>query len=701
MDNDIINIFELLRNGKISFNEIKKKCKLDKEQLQNVLYDLELKGIIYKDENDMYQNFPNDLIIGNIGLSKSGSYGLFVDSHRYSIKKENLDTALNNDIVVAKKESNGNYKVVKILQRNTKEIVCEVSEEKGIKKIKPCFVFQDFDINLSKDDLKKRTDGERIRVELSLDKFNGKYSGKYLGTIGYKNDPDIDLNSIAVANGFYPKFEQETLDAANKIPTEVRLEDLKGRLDLRNHNIFTIDGAHTKDMDDAVSIKKLENGNYELGVHIAHVSHYIKFDSPIYKEALKRGNSLYMNDTVIPMLPQIISNGICSLNENVDRLTRSVIMEIDNKGNIIDYRIVKSVINSKKKMNYDDVNKILEKNEVPEGYESFSSDLKLMNELSKVLSEKKKKDGYINFASDETEFVYDENGKVESITLRSQHSAEKMVENFMIVTNCTVAEDHYWKKLPFIYRNHGTPDEERLFNTIRLIKGIGYRIEKISNIENPKVIQRILEKLSEKEEFSIISFLFLKAMQIAYYSSVNKGHYGVGAFVYTHFTSPIRRITDLTIHILMDLYSADKDNYEKACDEIDRIDKTLNIICSIASTQERRADTAEYQGYKLQSISFVKDQIGDDFEAFITDIGPHYIKIRTTTNIDGIINLNMLNIKHSYKPENKAIFLNDYGYKYLIGNKINVTLKETSVSDLELYFTFPFLKEKVKKRTIY
>ena len=669
----------------LTINEIKKKLAsyhFSVEEIMEEINALRNDGIIFLNKDNKYINFPPEYNIGTIEKTKKGAYSININNQCFSINKELLNSALINDIVIVEKMSNGKYQVIDILKRITKKIVCEVKyNELHQKVLIPLYINQEFKIDIGSKDMAKLIEGEIVSVELTEEKYNDACVGKLLSIVGHKNDPDINLKTIALANEFNPEFNQESLIQADSIPLQVTPKDLTGRLDLRNENIFTIDGDHTKDIDDAVSIKKLENGNYKLSVHIAHVSNYVKPDTAIFNEAEERGNSLYMLDTVIPMLPRRLSNGICSLNPHEDRLTRSVIMTINPEGEVIDYNIVKSVINSKKQMTYDNVNLILENNQIPEGYEPFVIDLQIMQELSQILTEKHNKNGYLDFSSNETEFVFDENNNPISVHERTQKSAEKLIENFMIEANCVIARHAYYQELPFIYRNHGIPDNTRISETFNLLKVLGYRLNKLSNIEDPATIQTLLENYSNKEEYPILSSLILRAMQRAYYNMNNIGHYGLSADCYTHYTSPIRRLSDLLVHTLLD-------TYEETYEIPDNIIKRIERDCETASRQEKNADIAEYQAYKLASIQLMNDYIGQTFEGYILDINNQRLKIKLNNGIEGIIDLVKLNIPYKYLEKSKTIILTETNEKLLIGQKIPIVLEDTSLENLELYFSY-------------
>lgn len=396
--------------------------------------------------------------------------------------------------------------------------------------------------------------GHKVLVRLLNRQDNG-YNAEVLTIIGHKNDPGIDILSIVYKYGIEVEFNDEVKNELNAIPDSVSEEETKNRVDLRNEIIFTIDGDDTKDIDDAISIEKLENGNYKLGVHIADVSYYVKEKTALYETAMERGTSVYLADRVIPMLPHKLSNGICSLNPNVDRLAISCIMEIDNNGKLISHDIFESVIKSRIQMTYKKVNKVLEENIIPEGYEEFADKLRLMQELADILRKMKIKRGYIDFDIDESKIIVDDTGKAIDVTLRNRGTGEKLIEDFMIMANETVAEHiAAYEFLPFIYRIHGEPSEEKITQFISYVSACGYKLTgKFKDIK-PSDMQNILSQLKDTKEFSIFSDLLLRCMQKAVYDTNNIGHFGLGSRCYTHFTSPIRRFPDTTVHRLLRKY---------------------------------------------------------------------------------------------------------------------------------------------------
>ena len=637
-------------NKKYSFNDLKKQLNIDDETLLSDLKTLEEQGIITFLSNYFQVLDKNNYAIGNIKVYER--YGVFyLDNEKYELHINDIENALNNDLclfLINKKTKQA--KVKKILKRFNELVVCEYKDNK-------LKIYGDNNyIEIPSNECEKLIEGTRVLVKLK----NDGLTGNIVEIIGHKDDPDIDLKQIAVSKCFALEFSKDCLKEIEKIPNQVTIEEIKDRLDLRDKLIYTIDCDNTKDMDDAISVEKLENGNYLLSVHIADVSHYIKYDSVIFKEAFNRGTSVYMLNTVIPMIHKYLSNGICSLNPNVDRLTKSCFMEIDKEGNVVDYKIVKSVINSKKKMKYSEVNKILEVKQNVASYEPFVENLKLANELNNILNKENNIRGFIEFMSSDLDVKLDEKNKPLEFNNPQQRTAEKIIENFMLLANKTVAINYSW--LPFIYRIHEIPDKETVINILEFLRKIGYKIPIIKNVENPKCLQSILKKLSTDKDFKIISNFILKSMKKARYSNENIGHFALAYDFYTHFTSPIRRLCDLMVHILIDKY---EENNFIINDEIEQIEQVLSEVSIQASYKERKAIEAEDEANLMKMAEYMEDHIGDYFNGKIINITSSGVIVETN-NIIGHVNFS--DIKGDFYVFDPELFI-------LTGKRTKKTLK--------------------------
>ncbi len=669
-------IITLLKEESCNYKTIKRKIQeKNEEKLKQVLKEMELAGEIFLTVEGLYTIFPKNFKIGTVQFTKArDAFILYQDGISQFIKRENLHGAFNYDTVVVNIDT---ANIEKILFREFSKIVCEVRVKDGIKYLKPCNVIGNVRIRIDSNNMKKLQEHDRIVVDVSLETTDDYFEGVFINKVRNINEPDLELKTIAISNGFQTEFNEECLNQVKEIPQFVKAEDIKDRVDLREEEIFTIDGIKTKDMDDAVSLEKLENGNYLLGVHIADVSHYIKEGTPLYEEAKDRGTSLYMANSVIPMLPPEISNGICSLNPHVDRLTISCMMEIDETGEIKDYHIFKSVINSKMKMNYDDVNKVLNQETIPISYQPFQERLLLMQELSQILTDKKEKRGYLHFASTETDIIEKET-KILNIVKKDPGKAEDLIANFMIMANACIATHLGWIGfIPSIYRNHGNPNFDKVNATVDFIENLGYRIQTIKNSNNALMLQKVLEQLSNKEEFPVLSTLILKSMQRAEYNTKNIGHFALKLPFYTHFTSPIRRFPDLEVHqILKKLVSKDLEYMD-----FNEMQRNLQDICHHASYKERQADNAEEEAEKLKMTEYMQAHIGEEFYGFVTNIEPKYILVQTIEGIPGIIYYESSNPTYKFDEENRCIRNANKEPILKIGHHLLLKAKSTNIEN--------------------
>ena len=472
----------------------------------------------------------------------------------------------------------------------------------------------------------------------------------FIKILGHKNDPGVDILSITNEMGIPDTFSDETMKEVDNLPDEVLEKDLVGRTDLRNEMIFTIDGDDTKDIDDAISIEKVGD-NYKLGVHIADVSYYVRPNTSLDSEAFERGTSVYLADRVIPMLPHKLSNGICSLNPNVDRLAVSCIMEIDQNGNVVDYDILETVIRSRKQMTYKNVNKILEENMVPEGYEEYEKKLRMMLDLAHILRKNKENRGYIDFDIDESKIIVDDKGKAIDVKLRYRGEGEKLIEDFMIAANETVATHIYYMELPFIYRIHGEPNEEKINNFMRFLNILGYKVKEDLNRLTPKTMQNILKQLKDKKEFHLLSSLLLRSMQKAIYDTNNIGHFGIASKCYTHFTSPIRRYPDTTVHRLLHTYIFDNNINNET---INFYERELPFVAEHTSNMERRSIECERAVDDMKKAEYMMDHIGEEYEGIISSVMPFGMFIELPNLIEGLVRLD--SIKGDYYTYDETTF---------------------------------------------
>ena len=672
-------------NKKYSFNDLKKQLNIDDETLLSDLNTLEEQGIITV-LSDCFQALDkNNYATENIRIYKDCGVFYF-DNIKYKIHLDDINGALKNDLClfVIDKESK-KAKVKKIIKRFNDLVVCELIDNK-------LKIYGDNKhVDIPSNECSRLVEGSRVLIKLKNDGLNGNI----VEIIGHKDDPDIDLTQIDLSKCFSLDFSEEYLKELEKIPNHVKEDEIKGRLDLRNKLIYTIDCDNTKDMDDAISVEKKENGNYVLGVHIADVSHYVKLGSEIFKEAFKRGNSLYMLNTVIPMIHKFLSNGICSLNPSVDRLTKSCFMEIDKDGNIVDYKIVKSVIRSKKKMKYSEVNKLLEENKMVAGYEPFIDNLKLANELNNILNKARIERGYVKFMSNDLIVELDKNNKPLEFKMQEQKTAETMIENCMLMANQTVAINYSW--LPFIYRIHEMPDKNTVINILQFLKKLGYNIPLIKNVDNQKALQGILRDLSSDKDFKIISNFILRGMKKAKYSTENTGHFALAYEHYTHFTSPIRRLSDLMVHILIDLY--EKNNY-MINEEIENLEQLLIDVSIQASYKERKAIEAENEANAMKMAEYMEGHINEYFNGKIINIDSSGVTVEVN-NIIGHVNFSDIK-KDSYKFNKKNFTLFGKKTKQVlkIGDNVRIKVLNASKEYRTIDFAICEKLDKVKQKVL-
>ena len=656
------------------------------KELQKEITTLVSDGLIHKSKKDKFilMEKCSSLLTGILHINKNGNG--FVDT-KYDedtfIRRENLNGAVDGDFVEIDVQNDEGI-IVNILKRDLNLIVGEIVKDR-----KNSLIFKlddkkkQINIKLTKESLEHLVEGHKVLVQIIKELDKNLYLGKVVKVIGHKNDPGVDIMTIACKHEIFLDISETAKKQVENMETVVSNNELVNRKDLRNEMIFTIDGDDTKDIDDAISIRK-DGNNYILGVHIADVSHYVNEGTPLYDSAYEKGTSAYLADTVLPMLPHELSNGICSLNEGVDRLTISCEMTINSQGKVLDHDIFLSVINSKKKMTYKNVNKILMENNIPEGYEPFVNNLKLMQELANILRKEKINRGYIDFDLDEAKIVQDENGKAIDVIKRTQDAGEKLIEDFMIIANETVATHIYNMDLPFVYRIHGTPNSEKIEDFLNFVKLLGYRLD-ISTVDlTPKKMQEILENLHDKKEFEILSDMLLRSMKKAIYSSNNIGHFGLASKIYTHFTSPIRRFPDLMVHTLLHKYL-----FENKIDmeTIRYYENYLPSACEHASKKEVDAQEAEREVLDMKMAEYMENYIGQTYNGIISGITNFGLFVKLPNLIEGLVHISSLNGFYTYVPELLSLVC-DNKIKYSLGQNVKVKLvgasKENSTIDFEI-----------------
>lgn len=630
------------RYKKYKFNQLrsemcaKRGYKVD--MLREALEELELEGRIEADKvRGLFRSFPHDLgyVHGILSINKHDEgFIMGRDGTKYKIRTEDLNDALDGDTVIVKptkKKSEGHVvcKVDKIIKRKDGLVVVEVTKgEDGEYYLRPFNARLTHPIKINAMSMRPLVEGDRIVVKISELTDNKCYYAGFVKNIGHKDDPDADLKIIAIENKIVIDFSEQAMAEAEAIPTEVSEEEKVGRLDLTNKLIFSIDGASTKDRDDAVSIEINERGNYVVGVHISDVTYYVHPGMQLWEEALQRGTSVYMADTVIPMLPHKLSNGICSLNPDVDRLTFSCIMEVTPEGQVLNYDFVDTVINSRKAMTYEEVNRIFEDGELPEGYEEYYDSLELMHRLSTRMEKVKEKRGYVNFGSNDLEIKMDEDGNPLEFKKKEQRSAEKIIENLMLLAGECYAN---YMIIPSPLRVHEGPEEERVEEAFEMLEKSGIRVKSTHDIVNGKVIQQLLNQIKDADERTVAAQIILRSMSRARYDVENVGHFGLGLPKYGHFTSPIRRAADLRGHYNLRLQRDNKFVIKDA----DAFYDMMDDFCQHISRKERNADQAERDANEFEMIKYMKNHLGEKFNAHVTYVNSKVMFVKTEEGITG------------------------------------------------------------------
>lgn len=658
--------------------------KKEKEDLRQVLEALMTEGKIRIDLKGKIKAVKGEVLVGTF-LGTQRGFG-FVrvegESDDIFIPENATKSAMHNDKVQVAIEDvrNGKRKegkIVAILERGMTSVVGTYVKSKNFG-----FVVADNqkfgkDIYIKKGESKGAVSGHKVVVEItdygSRDK---KPEGRIIEILGHINDPGVDILSITKSFGLPEVFPDEAMAMAESMPEEVTPKDTAGRMDIRDWQMVTIDGEDAKDLDDAITLTRV-GSHYKLGVHIADVSHYVTEHSALDEEAIKRGTSVYLVNRVIPMLPHALSNGICSLNEGVDRLALSCIMEIDEKGVVVDHRIAETVVRVDRRMSYTSVKKILEDEDEQEikEYEPLVPMFHLMAELADILREKRRKRGSIDFDFPESKIELDEKGVPVSIKAYERNKATKIIEDFMLIANETIAEDFFWQEIPFVYRTHETPDPEKILKLGIFINNFGYSIKTGQEQIHPKELQKLISKVEKTAEEPLISRLTLRSMKQAKYSTECSGHFGLATRYYCHFTSPIRRYPDLQIHRIIKehLHGGLKDK------RMEHYHKILPQIALQSSHLERRADESEREVEKLKKAQYMEKRIGEEFEGVISSLTTWGIYVELPNTVEGMIKITDLYDDYYYYDEERYIMVGEHTKKtYHLGDKLRVRVQSVN-----------------------
>ena len=679
---------QLLEERELNFKDImvvlnwsSKKRKKNKE----ILDEWERTGEIYLKKNGKYTLATKmGLIKGEISIA-NGKFG-FLDipgEKSVFIAGPNLNTAMDGDTVLIKvtKESVNSKsregEVLQILIRGKSIVIGEYQQNDNFGFVRSRDNYKD--IYISRKKKKNAKDGDLVAVKLYFwGDSERKPEGEIISVLGDSEDTSALIKALLINSGITEEFSQEVTEEVGEISENIQAE-IANRKDLRDLDIITIDGEDAKDLDDAVYVEKNENG-YKLLVSIADVSFYVKEGTELNKEAVKRGNSIYLVDRVIPMLPRKLSNNLCSLNPNEDKLTFTVEMHFDDKGKLIKNDFYRSVIKSKYRMTYTNVNRIIDKeDEVINEYKPIVKMVNEMLELSKILRDVKKRRGSIDFELPETKVVLGEDKKISDIVLRKRGEAERLIEDFMVVTNETVAEKLFWEEIPTIYRVHEDPDKAKMLTLNETLIKFGYSLTNIDEM-HPGKFQAIIDKTISLPEGYLIHKLILRAMQRARYSNKNSGHFGLASKYYLHFTSPIRRYADLIVHRML-AKSIEKFIKDK---EKDKYMAAFDVISTSISKTERVADKLEEDSKKIKLVEYMKDKIGEVFVARISGMNKNKIFMELENHVEVVYNVNVEKDDFTYDEENFKITDTKTGESYTMGNAINVFVTNASYDKLDI-----------------
>jgi ribonuclease R len=679
----VLNIIKDVQYRPLNFKEFAYLLDIhnnkEKNELKQILSELENEGMIIFDKN-RYSLPKEESIVKGLLQITSGGFGFVLSdkSEDVYIPAEELADALDGDevLVLITKENkpHNEGKILKILKNNNKLLIGTVLKTK-----KGSYIHADNkgifrDVYVSDKNTLNAKNKNRVLFEIIQRKEHGRAEGKIIEVLGNAAEKGTDIKTVLVNNNIKYVFDDKTAQQAEKINFDITAQTTGQRVDLSNETIFTIDALTAKDMDDAVNIKKNEDG-FVLGVHIADVSHYVKKNTPLDKEAYERGNSVYFPDYAIPMLPYILSSDICSLKEKQKRLAVSVMMTVDKLGNIKSYEIFKSIIQSKKKMTYTGVQAVLNKEKhEDEEYRHFETDIFIMNELCDILNEqRRKKRGSIDFDMPEAEAIVDANGWPQTIQKTERLKAHKIIEEFMLLANETVAEHIFWLNYPCIYRTHDNPELQKLTALKEVLFSMGYKIN-IANM-HPKKIAELLEQIKDKPEEDLIKNLVLRSMQRAVYQNKNTGHFGIAAKYYTHFTSPIRRYADLIVHRVLDELL--QQNAEK---EIYSNEELAEISRHISKT-ERIAIKAEREVMRIKMAKSLSDKIGAEYEAVISYITMNGFFVELDNLIEGFVPFSYLD-DYYVSDVKRFLFFNERNSKvYKMGQVVRVKVVEVDINE--------------------
>ncbi|GAA0102233.1 ribonuclease R [Paraclostridium bifermentans] len=680
---------------------------------------------IHHTEMPMFYNFLDELVeSGYLILTKKGKYtspnqmGLFVGklvSHKKGfgfvesdeeytqdlfIPADSLNGAMHNDRVIAEittpatDEKRAEGRIIKVVERAITDVVGTFQESKNFGFVLPDNKKFNKDIFIPKKFFNGARGNDKVVCRITQwPTEDRKPEGKIIEILGQKGDRYVEIASVIREHGLPEEFPKKVLDEAEKVAIEIPQEEIDRRLDIRDMNIFTIDGEDAKDLDDAVSIEVLDNGNYKLGVHIADVTHYVKEKSKLDKEALKRATSVYLVDKVIPMLPKTLSNGVCSLNPFEDKLTLSVFMEINHKGDVVKHDIKETIINSKARMTYTEVSDILEKDDekLKKTFAKVADDFFTAEKLARILMKRREKRGAIDFDFPEAKIILNNDGDVVDIKQYERRISNRIIEEFMLITNETVAEHFFWLNMPFVYRVHETPAHEKIETLNKFISTFGYVIKGDLESVHPKALQGIIEQIHGKTEEKAISTIMLRSLKQARYSPECVGHFGLAAQYYSHFTSPIRRYPDLQIHRIIKEFLNGKISQKRQ----DQLAQIVDYASTQSSEREREAELAERDVKDIYKARYMEDRVGEEFVGIVSSVTSFGMFIELDNTVEGLVRLADMSDDYYIFDENTFTILGERTKKlYRIGDVVKIKVEKVNVDFKEIDFK---LLEKIEQ----
>ena len=683
---------------------------LKKEELA-VIFD------IHPAEMAMFFNFLDELEEdGYIGRTKKGKIislnqmGLFVGkfvSHRKGfgfvesdeeftqdlfIPSDCVNTAMHNDRVIAEitspatDDKRAEGKIIKIIKREVTEVVGLFQPSRNFGFVIPDNKKFIQDIYIPKKFFSGAKENDKVVVEITVwPSEDRKPEGKIIEVLGQKGERGVEIDSIVKAHGLPEEFPKKVLDEAEFVAQPIPQEEIDRRYDIRDLKTFTIDGEDAKDLDDAISIEQLDNGNFKLGVHIADVTHYVKEKSKLDKEALKRATSVYLVDKVIPMLPKTLSNGVCSLNPFEDKLTLSIFMEINDKGEVVKHDIHETVINSKARITYTEVSDILEKDDekLKKTFSHMVDDFVLAEKLARILMKRRERRGAIDFDFPEAKIILNKEGEVVDIKHYERRISNRIIEEFMLVSNETIAEHYFWLGLPFVYRIHETPSAEKMEQLSKFIATFGYTIKGDLEEVHPKALQSIVEKIKGTREEEAISTILLRSLKQARYEPTCVGHFGLAAKYYCHFTSPIRRYPDLQIHRIIKEQLNNKINKKRQ----DQLANIVDYASTQSSERERAAELAERDVHDYYKACYMADKVGQEFDGIVSSVTGFGMFVELENTVEGLIRLaNMADDYYIYDEMTYTIIGERTKKTYKIGDPVRIKVDRVNVDFREIDF---------------